>query len=686
MKVHVQMRTESQAAVSLQSAHRSFSLGDFDAARESCRAVLRMFPGRAAALHLLGVMSLQEGDRPTAEDFLRRAAESPDTAALYLLSYAQLVCKATDQTAALALTRRAVAMQGNLPLGWFSLGDQLLDRREYAESRTCFERALELDAGLWQARAKLAVLLGRTGRVPEALGCFQQLLRDHAENAEAIGSYAAFLQDIGLYTEALIEAERAIVKSPDTLDHRLRAADIEMQFGRYGAALDRLEGTELRWPDDIRPVVLRATLLRLIDRYDDAVVLCRDALGKGRESAELLRTYASALHLAGEHDEAIDMLDRAAMSHPALALSDKALLLSQLGRLAEGSEAYDQALAREPALVDAWYNKTQTKTYGSRDPDIGAMETLLDGYCSARDRLLLHFALGKAYMDAENPEAAFGHWDRGNRMKRAITDYDAEATAQQLASIVTGSVDLTDPYEGSGARGARLEELPVFVVGMPRCGSSLVEQILASHPDVHGAGEQTRLRHHFQEDHTGSAQSIAESALGILRRFSTRAARIVDKDLINFRHLGAIHRIFPRARIIHCRRNPLDTCFSAYTKLFIGDFPFTYDQRELGLYYRQYHAVMAHWRSVLPSRIFMEVDYEAVVSAPLDATRRLVDFLGLSWNDACLRFFETRRTVNTASLAQVRQPIYRSSVGRSVSLLPYLMPLTEALGELASDA
>ena len=555
-------------------------------------------------------------------------------------------------------------------------------------SGTCFERALELDTGLWQARAKLAILLGRTGRVPEALACFRQLLIDDAGNAEAIGSYAAFLQDIGQYTEALSEAERAIVMAPDSLDHRLRAADIEMQLGRYGAALDRLDGAESRWPGEIGPVVIRATLLRLIDRYDEAIVLCRDALSKGRESPELLRTYAFALHLAARHGEALTMLERATSSRPALALSDKALLLSQLGRQAEASAAYEQALAREPALVDAWYNKTQTKRYGRDDPDIGAMQGLLDGYCSARDRLLLHFALGKAHMDAENVQAAFEHWDRGNRMKRAITDYDAQATARQLASITARPWNPSDPNR---ACGARLDELPVFIVGMPRCGSSLVEQILASHPEVHGAGEQTRLRHCFEAHETkpaglesfSSDQGTAEAALRILRRFSPHAARIVDKDLVNFKHLGAIHRIFPRARIIHCRRNPLDTCFSAYTKLFLGDFPFTYDQRELGLYYRHYHAVMAHWRSVLPNGIFMEIDYETVVSEPLDATRRLVNFLGLPWSDACLRFFETRRTVNTASLAQVRQPIYRSSVGRSGSLLRYLMPLTETLGDLA---
>jgi len=144
-----------------------------------------------------------------------------------------------------------------------------------------------------------------------------------------------------------------------------------------------------------------------------------------------------------------------------------------------------------------------------------------------------------------------------------------------------------------------------------------------------------------------------------------------------------IHQIFPNARIIHCRRNPLDTCFSAYSKLFAGDFGFTYEQRELGIYYQHYHGLMAHWRSVLPQRIFMDIDYEALVSAPRDETRRLLQFLDLPWNEACMRFFENSRIVNTASFAQVRRPIYRSCVGRTDALRPHLQPLIEALGDLA---
>jgi len=282
-------------------------------------------------------------------------------------------------------------------------------------------------------------------------------------------------------------------------------------------------------------------------------------------------------------------------------------------------------------------------------------------------------------MDTGGTDQAFAHWHEGNRMKRAVIDYDSNASATQIVMCAAGSPN-RDIRES--AVEAQFSEVPVFIVGMPRCGFSLIEQILASHPEIHGAGELVQLRALFEAAEPGT-RPIADVALDRLRRFSPRAARIIDKDLCNFLHLGVIHRIFPHARIIHCRRDPLDTCFSAYTKLFAGDFGFTYEQGELGTYYRRYHALMAHWRSLLPGQVFMEIDYEALVSDPQRERHRLLEFLDLPWYEACARFFDTSRTVNTSSFAQVRRPIYRSSVGNASSVRSHLKPLIEALGDLA---
>ena len=456
--------------------------------------------------------------------------------------------------------------------------------------------------------------------------------------------------------------------------------------------------------DLISPLVLinYARILRELDRYDEAVLLCRDALAKGIESAELTRAFGLALHLAGNHEEALEAFDRAAIAKPAPALSDKGVLLSQLGRLTEAGETFEQALIHDPKCADAWYNKANIKSHAAGDPDIAAMLGVIAEHGVYRDRLLLHFALGKAFMEAGDTMQAFAHWHEGNRMKRAIIDYDAEAAVKHMTRIATeplheaatrpADAQLKDTHlrnthlssahlSDTHLRDAHLSDVPVFIVGMPRCGSSLVEQILASHPEVYGAGELLQLRSLFESD--DEDQSAAESALGRMRRFAPQAARIVDKDLSNFLHLGAIHRIFPRARIIHCRRGPLDTCYSAYTKLFVGENAFTYDMRELGLYYRGYHDLMAHWRTRLAQENFMEIDYECLVSDPGTETRRLIEFLDLPWNDACLRFFETKRAVNTASFTQVRRPLYRSSIGSGLALRPHLQPLISALGDLA---
>jgi tetratricopeptide (TPR) repeat protein len=678
--VHANIVNVSSSAASLQSARLSFSRGEFDAARKLCRDILAAFPDEAGALHLLGLIAHRDGDWANAETLLRRATESRGASALYLLTYAELFCKAADRHAALDLARRATELDAALPLAWCYLGHLLLESRQLDESRRCLQRAIELDPAFWQARTHLAVLLGRTGDTAEAIARFEGLLGEQADNAEIIGSFAAFLAEQGRYADALIQAERAIAKQPDKLDHHVRAAEIEILLGRPKQALARLTAVENTWPREVNRLTLKAHALRLDDRCDEAVELCRDALAQGIESGDLLRAYGLALQLAGEDTEALAVFDRSAKTHPAPALSDKGALLSHLGRLTEACTAFDEALMHEPTWADAWYNKSYAKTFGSRDPDIDSMRRLLDR-CSYRDRLQLHFALGKAHMDAGDPDQAFVHWHEGNRLKRASIDYDASAAARHLAmsAVEPPNIDAREP-----ATAAQSSEVPVFVVGMPRCGSSLIEQILASHPQVHGAGELVRLRAFFEAGEPGD-RLIAEAALERLRRFSPRADRIVDKDLCNFLHLGTIHRIFPNARIIHCRRNPVDTCFSAYTKLFAGDFGFTYEQRELGAYYRHYHALMAHWRSLLPPRIFMEIDYEALVSESREETRRLLQFLDLPWNEACVRFFETPRIVNTASFAQVRRPIYRSSVGSSHALRQHLRPLIEALGPLATD-
>jgi tetratricopeptide (TPR) repeat protein len=673
------MQNARTVADSLNSARAEFSQGRLDEARRLCGAILDTFPDQPGALHLLGVIEHQADNPTRARECLRQAAESPQTTPVYLLTYAELCCKGVDGVMALEITRHAVALDESQPFSWFYLGSLLLESQQLDESRDCFERTLELDDQFWQARTNLAIVQGRQGEVAVATSQFERLLREQSGNPEVLGNYAAFLRDQGRYEEALAQVEQAIAMQPDALDNHLRAVEIDMLLGRHGDAMVHLDSSAAQWSGDVKWLTLRAHLLRIVDRYDEAVALCRDAMAQGVESAELMRAFGLALHLAGHHAEAIEAFDRASIAIPAPSLSDKGVLLSQLGRLTEAREAFEQALIHDPTFADAWYNKSNAQTYAAGDPDIAAMQGLIEAHGVYRDRLLLHFALGKALMETGDTAQAFSHWHEGNRMKRATVDYDADAATKYMTGIA--SQPPKGPSKGPDTSDARLSDVPVFIVGMPRCGSSLVEQILASHPEVAGAGELLQLRALF--DAGDQDRSAAELALERMRRFSSKAARIIDKDLSNFLHLGAVHRIFPRARIIHCRRDPLDTCYSAYTKLFVGDNAFTYDMRELGQYYRGYHNLMAHWRGTLSEDTLLEVDYESLVTAPRAETERLIDFLRLPWNDACLRFFETERAVNTASFTQVRRPLYRSSIGSALPLRSHLQPLISALGDLA---
>jgi hypothetical protein len=321
------------------------------------------------------------------------------------------------------------------------------------------------------------------------------------------------------------------------------------------------------------------------------------------------------------------------------------------------------------------------------------MAALLEqGGLQARDdRIALNYALGKAWMDAGDAERAFAYLNEGSRLKRATFAYDPNATEIWMRSIAEAfPADMVERLGGGGAS----SELPVFVLGMPRSGTSLIEQILASHPKVHGAGELSALSrivdmYGVYPDMLRSltpeaATQIGQTYLNEITPLAGTHSRLVNKMPSNFLFAGLITLALPQARIIHVRRNPVDNCLSCYTKLFAKEQLFTYDLAEMGRFYRNYEALMDHWRAILPADKFMEVQYEELVADQEGQSRRMVDFLGLKWDKACLRFDKTARIVRTASVNQVRQPIFKSSIDRWKPFAKELKPLLDALGVSAS--
>jgi hypothetical protein len=311
-----------------------------------------------------------------------------------------------------------------------------------------------------------------------------------------------------------------------------------------------------------------------------------------------------------------------------------------------------------------------------------------------QERIQLHFALAKAYADLQLHEQSFDHLLRANSMHRCQIDYDEKSMLgmfDRICAVFTS--ELMRSKRGSGDPST----VPVLIVGMPRSGTTLIEQILASHPKVFGAGELTDLRDVIATHckvagapaaYPESFPRISDEALGRigaayaarLRQRAPAAERITDKMPGNFLQIGFVRLALPGARIIHARRNAVDTCLSCFARAFDGEQQYAYDLAELGRFYRNYQALMAHWRAVLPPGAMLEVDYEEVVADLEGQARRVVAYCGLEWDDACLRFYETKRIVRTASASQVRHPIYRGAIGRWRPYRRWLGPLLDELG------
>ena len=450
----------------------------------------------------------------------------------------------------------------------------------------------------------------------------------------------------------------------------------------------------LRAALEINPHLLEAvaTLSAALNEVGDFAAsadLCRKAIDRGPVPPHIHNNLGNALHALGLQQQALPHFKLAARDLP-----DNPKVWLNLGNTA--LEAGDTDLA-ERAFVTAidltphdgslHRSLAMIHRYPPGDPHLAMMEELLPTATSwlPEDRMQLDFALGKAYDEQGRFDLAIVHLDRANRAKRATTPYDeAQAFGVMDAMERTVTPAFLAEHGGHGDDSAQ----PIFIVGMPRSGTTLVEQVLASLPQVHALGEVMTFQSCLSTAGAFPAQgstaqwfeNLGAAYVRELGMISPQFSRTVDKMPSNFIYAGLIHMALPHAKIIHLRRNPVDTCVSCYSRLFSGDQPFTYDLAELGRYYRRYAQVMEHWRKILPSTALIEVEYETLVADFEAQARRLLEFCGFDWNPVCLDFHKTPRSVKTASAAQVRQPLYKTSIGRYHQHTTHLQPLLNGLG------
>ncbi|MDP6343904.1 MAG: sulfotransferase, partial [Alphaproteobacteria bacterium] len=469
--------------------------------------------------------------------------------------------------------------------------------------------------------------------------------------------------------------------------------------------LDQLDAADAsyRRAIDLRPDYAEAhrnlaMTLRRQGRPEDAAAHFRQAIAHGADDGETHYSLGNLLREMAQLEAAADCYRQAIARRPDHAESHNQLgmTLQEFGQFDEAVACYETALQLNPGFGAAHHNLGALRTFVAGDARIDHMQELVDDPATAEaDAAPLLFALGKAYGDLGQHGRSFDCFLRGNRLKRGTVEYDGAELADTVARLrATFDGELFERFAGAGCP----SDLPIFVVGMPRSGTTLVEQIIASHPAVHGAGELPYLiwlgrklptwlaaGRAIPEDERAIWRDLGEEYLAALRAHAPSMAHITDKLPNNFLRIGLIQMILPNATIVHCQRSPMDTCLSCFTLLFSEGQPFSYDLAELGHFYRQYEALMSHWRTVLPGR-FLDLRYEDLLSDLEGQARRLIDHCGLAWDDRCLNFHQTERTVRTASLAQVRQPIYTSSRGRWRRYEHHLGPLIDALGPSADVA
>jgi tetratricopeptide (TPR) repeat protein len=657
-----------------------------------CRRVLSVSPGHPEATHLLGLLAYAHGNLDLALDYLRQACRAPQAPARHLSNLAELCRQARLLPEGERAARRAVALDGTMAGAWNNLGIILQESGELEESRTCLERALELKPDNAEAHNNLANTCKRLDLLEAAERHWQRALALRPDYPEALSNTVVLLTEQGHYALAEEYGRRALRLNPKLEDAYVNLASLATACFNHEAALELLDALLRVAPDHAEGMAARALALRQLDRLDAAHAAARRAVALAPESADIHLALGVVLQAMGRVEEALATFEQAETLSGGTAeraLISQGRLLMEHGRTTEAQAAFERALAAVPHSAGAWSGYADLHKFTPGDPHLAAMEAQLAAGKPppGAQRTLLHFALGKAFLDIGDSDKAFLHLNQGNAMKRAATIYDAAASRRWMTSISEAcSAEVLNRLAGSGVP----SRLPIFVLGMPRSGTTLVEQILASHSEVHGAGELKylhRLANRFGPYPASVARldapRLAELGRAYLAQvvpFAGGRRHVVDKMPSNFLYAGLIPLLLPGARIIHCRRDPVDTCLSCYSKLFGDEQSFTYDLVELGAYHRAYQQLMAHWRSVLPAGQFIEVDYEAVVDDTEREARRLLDFLELPWEEACLTFYRTERPVRTASVNQVRQPVYRSSSGRWRQHARKLGPLLAALG------
>lgn len=640
-------------------------------------------------------MAGRPADAETAlREILKADPSQPDA----LNALAALASNGGRLDAAIELQQRAVAARPRAPLYHSNLCEMYRRAGKHAPAIEHGKKAVELRPSFAAAHNNLGVVHADAGDAAAALMCYDAAIAHRPEFAEAHNNRGNALRMLGRLKEAEAVLRHAIVLRPDYADAHNNLGNVLRDMGRAADAEAAHRRALALRPDDLAAQLNLAVVLRDQGKLEmgaalEAAMSAQRVLDSEPENALAANVLGMTSAAAGRSNEAIDAFRRAAAKpgyiDPWLNLGN---VLKELGRFEDALAAFDRAREIAPRAGAPLQAIAQVKTFrNDDDPHLAALQALERDLPSlpTLDRLYVHFALGKACQDLGRADAAFAHWQAGAALKRQTAPYDQTRALAQFERTKR----TFDAAFMAQARVGFADPAPIFVIGMPRSGTTLVEQIIASHPAVGAAGEITAMNdvvgalgafpRALRTLDDGAFSRAGEAYARRLRAYAPGAAHVTDKTPSNMYLVGVIHFALPEAKILHVARDPVDTCLSCYSTLFTRGQRHTYDLAELGRHYRAYHDLMLHWADVLPAGRMLRVQYEEVVGDMEGQARRMLAHCGLTWDERVLAFHENGRAVGTASARQVRQPIYSTSVAKWRRYRAHLQPLLAALGDLA---
>ena len=684
----------------LELAGQQIDNGQLQQAETILQQILKQQPQHAGAIHLMGVLAHNAGKTIFAVELIGQAIEIQPNVAHFHANRGEMCRLLNRLDEAIYHGEQAIALDPRSANAHSNLGIAYYDQKDYERAEACQKNALQLAPNLLAALNNLGSIRRNLKDKEGAIEYYRQVLAYAPDYLEAINNLGAVLTELERPEDAIIELLKVIKLRPDYADAHCNIGNAFLVLEESDKALYAFNQALQLAPENTAAMLGLARTCKEKELLDEARATVDRVLALDPKKAE-------AHTLSGDIYTQLSDYDKAEQAYrQGLALDEEALaahlglgqLHLELGKIDEAQASFERAMAISPEEISPYVFMAQAKKMKKGDATLTRLEAEAQDIETMRPTraMSLHFALGKAYDDLKQYDQAFPHFAAGCKIKRARIQYDANMQDQITQHICEFFTKKTiAKLRGAGDPSA----MPIFVLGMPRSGTTLTETIIASHPDVYGAGELRDLLALANEPVSGIAsQPYPLSMQGLskqdltqmgaqyvagLRKHSATAKHITDKMPANFLALGLIHLMLPNAKIIHIKRNAADICLSGFTKLFNNSQYHTYDLAEMARYYVNYAKVMEHWRKVLPASAFLEVQYEDLVTDKEAQSRRLIDFCGLEWNKACLESHKTERSVKTASITQVRQPVYTSSVERWRRYEKHLQPLLAVLGEYA---